>query len=220
MSGFSRDLARFGSGRALYGLLVRRLQKHCGIRLFAINTRPFKADAPVTVLPDGHSIRYLDSTDLEAVYAKPALAITPAMAQAARDRGDVCIGYFAGGQLVSYYWCAFGATPMEDGWWVRFPAGYAYSYKGLTLPSYRGQHLQHRLTEVNERTQSRRGCHDNIEYIAVHNFASRTSSARSGNRTIGYAGFVRWRGIRRAFHSPGARRLGFRIFRPGDAPPG
>ncbi len=225
MGGFSQDLKRFGPARALCGLVMRRLQKHCGIHLFAINSRPFDPQAPVDVLPEGHSIRYLDATDLEGPAADPVLAIAPAMAQAALARGDVCVGYFVHDRLVSYYWCAFGETPMEDGWWVRFPAGYAYSYKGLTLPAYRGQHLQHRLTHVNERTQSKRGYHSNIEYIAVHNLASRAASERSGNRTIGYAGFLRWLGvpgrgaIRRAFHSAGARRVGFRIFRPGQTTP-
>jgi hypothetical protein len=130
------------------------------------------------------------------------------------DRGDVCIGYFDQGRLVSYFWCGFEAAPMEAGLWVRVPPKYSYAYKALTVESHRGRRLQHLLTNVSDRELVKHGLTYNIEYIATYNFPQRTASARYGNKTIGIAGFVKWGNVVMPFHSPGVKSHRFEFFVP------
>lgn len=191
---------------------MRFFGRYLGLHVFAINARPLDPDAPLDDLPPGESIRYLEARDFEGIYRSPELNISEAMASAALARGDRCIGYFDGSDLVSYFWCASEPTPMEAGLWVRFPNGFSYAYKALTSASHRGRRLQQALTHANDLALTKAGFTHNIEYIASHNYPQLTASARYGNRTIGYAGYLTRRGHTTPFHSPGVRRSGFKLY--------
>jgi len=200
--------------RSLYGWAMRIEERLLGIHVFAINARALDPSAPADALPAGDSIRYLARSDLTEVCSSPELDISRGMATSAFDRGDRCIGYFEQDKVVSYFWCAFGPTPMEAGLWVRFPPCHSYAYKALTLPSHRGRRLQQVLTHASDRALTAEGFTHNIEYIATHNFSQLAASARYGNQTVGYAGYVVWKGRARPFHSRGASAYGFLMFNP------
>jgi len=205
-------LHRWGLKKTLYRSLMRLLERYLGLHVFAINARELDPNAPLAELPPGESIRYLEPQDFDEIYRSPKLNISQAMASDALARGDRCIGYFDGSDLVSYFWCATAPTPMEAGLWVRFPAGFSYAYKALTLASHRGRRLQQALTHANDVTLTKAGLTHNIEYIAGYNYPQLTASARYGNRTLGYAGYLARRGRTLLLHSPGVRHSGFKIF--------
>lgn len=193
---------------------MRTLASRFNVHVFLINSRPLDAFTNLDDIPPGHEIRYLTRADAAKVSEQADLNLPGVFVEAAFDRGDVCIGYFDGGRLVSYFWCGFDAVPMEEGLWVRVPPDYSYAYKALTLASYRGRHLQHYLTAASDCELIKLGRTHNIEYIATHNFPQRAASARYGNRTVGIAGYVKWRSRLWPFHSRGVRATGFEFFIP------
>ena len=211
---FNADRHRWGLWNAISGRFMRILASKFGVHLFLINFRPLDADAFLQDIPPGEEIRYLKRDDLHQVDKEPGLNLSSSFAEAAFKRGDVCIGYFDQGRLVSYFWCGFEAVPMEAGLWVRVPPNYSYAYKALTVESHRGRRLQQLLTNASDRKLAERGLTHNIEYIATYNFPQRIASARYGNRTIGIAGFVKWGTLVRPFRSPGVRAHGFEFFLP------
>jgi hypothetical protein len=204
------DFKHFGYGRTLLARAYRALES-LGVQVLLINSRRLDPAAPEPSLPAGHAIRYLECADLPQIERHADLNISRQFAEAAFARGDCCIGYFAGNALVSYFWCSFAEAPMVPGLTVQVPKGYSYAYKALTLASHRGQHLQERLTHASDRALTARGLHSNIEYMAAHNLAQRSASARYGNRTLGHALLLRAMGRRRVLRSPGARRIGFEV---------
>lgn len=211
---FAADRRRWGLFKASYGAIARWLAARLGVHLLLIHCRPLGNAPPAGPLPPGHEIRYLTADDLGQVAEDGNLNLPASFARAAFDRGDVCMGYFDCGRLVSYFWSGFEAVPMQAGLWVRVPAGHSYAYKALTLEAYRGRHLQRLTLEANDRELTRRGLTHNVEYVAPHNFAQRAASARYGNTVVGLAGFARWGSRVIPFHSRGVKALGFRLFLP------
>jgi len=213
MSEFRADWQRWGATKAIYARILIRLERYLGVHIFLINSRPLNPETDAAVLPDGHSVRYLEPSDIDVIDANPELQLSAASIQAALERGDICIGYFDESALVSYFWCGFSTVPMERGLWVQVPPReYSYAYKALTLESHRGHRLQNVLTQANDALLTRRGFKFNIEYIAPHNFAQRAASARYGNRTMGIAGYISLFGRVVSFRSPAIKKLKFRFF--------
>ena len=153
--------------------------------------------------------------DHSAAIANSSLGLDRAFLDQALARGDVCIGYFVGGALVSCFWCGFDRVPADGELMVRVPTGHSYAYKAMTLLSHRGQRLQQQLTAANDRLLCEQGFTHNIEYIEVSNFPQRRASLRYGNRTIGLAGYVANRRGPWVFHSPRVKRVGFAFERVG-----
>ena len=210
----SADRHHWGLWNSIFGRFMRLLASRLGVHVFLINSRPLNADAFLEDIPPGEEIRYLKREDLDPADKEPGLSLLKSFAEAAFERGDVCIGYFDQDQLVSYFWCGFEAVPMEAGLWVRVPPNYSYAYKALTVGSHRGRRLQQLLTNASDRELAKRGLTHNIEYIATYNFPQRVASARYGNKTIGIAGYVKWGALVRPFRSPGVKSHGFEFFEP------
>ncbi len=211
---FSADRRRWGLIRASYGAWFRFLASPLGVHVFLIHLRPLRNAPPTARLPADHRIRHLTDDDVERVAQDPALNLPESFARAALERGDVCIGYFDRGRLVSYFWSGFESVPMEAGLWVRVPRKHAYAYKALTLDAYRGRHLQRHLLEANDRELVQRGLTHNLEYVAPQNFAQRAASARYGNTVIGMAGYAKWGKRVIPFRSPRVKARGFEFYQP------
>lgn len=211
---FEADHHRWGLIRASYGAVMRFLASRLGVHVFLIHRRPLRNAAPAGRLPADQKIRYLTPDDIERLSADPKLEISADAAAAALDRGDLCIGYFDRGRLVSYFWSGFDAVPMEDGLWARVPDRHACAYKALTLAAYRGRHLQRFLLEANDRELIQRGLTYNVTWVAPHNFAQRAASARHGNVVIGIAGYTRWGKRVMPFCSRRVRACGFEFYQP------
>lgn len=79
--------------------------------------------------------------ELEALAGDPAYELGERALRVARERGDFCVGVFAAGRLLSYCFNARAPTQVDTELRFRFPTGWLYHYKALTLPDWRGRRL-------------------------------------------------------------------------------
>ncbi len=214
LDNFRQDLRRWGWTKSLYVRVIRRAEKYLGFRLFVVHTRPLDPNAPANPVPSGCVVRALGVQELIQFARDPRLGMTADSIRAATGRGDICFGYLEHGVLVAYAWIATKATPAEAGLWVRFAAAHSYAYKALTVPSHRGRHLQEHVVHLMDRWQTSHGCRYNIDYIHTTNLPSIAADRRYGNRPVGYAGYLKWRGRMIPFRSRGAKARGFEFFTP------
>ncbi len=206
---FGARVERWGWRRVVLAALYQRMLRLTGLHLFVINSRPLDVAMPMPELPANHQVRRLQPVDDDPAVANPALGLNAEFLQQARARGDICIGYFDQGELVSYFWCGFNRVPADPGIAVKVPPRYSYAYKAMTLASHRGRHLQQILTAANDKLLCQEGYTHNIEYIDVANFPQRRASARYGNRTIGLAAYIERDQGHWIVHSPGVKKVGF-----------
>ncbi|MFO1376682.1 MAG: hypothetical protein U1F14_06745 [Steroidobacteraceae bacterium] len=210
------DLRRWGLLRSLYRRIMRRLAPVLNVS-FAVS-RPLGV-REVRLTCAGCSIRIATREDLARAAANPALQMTPAFVDHALSRGDICAAAFDGEDMVAYTWRAFVATRHKDDVWLSFRPPYRYGYKALTLPAWRGRHLQEAISPFADQLCIERGHTMAIGFIETHNYASLTSCGRTGDEKIGVIGYLRVAGRVFPFRSPGARRAGFGFVWKPDARP-
>ena len=117
---------------------------------------------------------------------------------------------FVGERLAAFGWVGYSGVPHQRDIWVEFAPGYRYNYKSFTHRDFRGQHLRGSFGALAVRDQAEGTTHS-ICFVESHNFSSTQAELRTGGTRIGFAGYVRVFGRPRCFHSPGARRAGFRF---------
>lgn len=203
---FWQDISRWGVLRALHMWVMPRLASVLQVS-YAL-TRPLGHRQAVHSHA-GCSIRIVTLQDLEAASAERGMDLDPEAFRRAIDRGDICVGAFDGDRLVAYTWRAFQTAPHNNGLWVQFRPPFRYGYKALTLPAYRGLHLQEAMAPLLDEMSIRRGYTHAISFIETHNHPSLRMSLRSGNRIVGLIGYVRVFGRYFPFRSRGAANLGF-----------
>lgn len=189
------------------------LQARCGLEICRIVTRPLgsasKHSAPADV-----RFRFLSEPQLLPHCADPELELSQRQVRDAFRRGDLCVGAYDAGKLVGYQWLALGATPHVRGVWVEFDRRSRYSYKKFVRPDYRGRRIAEGLSTHADQLCRELGRTSTIGFIRLDNDASWRASARLGSRTVGYAGYLPIGDRIIAFRSPGARRCGFRFYKP------
>ena len=132
---------------------------------------------------------------------------------AALARGDVCYAIFDEfDEMAAFGWRSYSTAPHADGLWVGFQHPYRYGYKAYTLPRYRGQHI--RNARALDYICLDRGKTHAIGFVELHNFPSIEAGKRARNQRIGYAGYMNAFGWTIPFRTRGARRHGFRFYRP------
>jgi len=200
------DLRRWGLLRSLYRRLMRRVAPFLQVS-FAL-THPLGRNE-IRQTHAGCSLRVATREELLRATANPALQLTPAFVDHALSRGDICTAAFHGEDMVAYTWRAFVPTRHKDDVWLTFEPPYRYGYKALTLPAWRGRHLHEAISPLADQLCIERGHTMAIGFIETHNYASLTSSRRTGDEKIGVIGYLRIAGRVFPFRSPGARRAGF-----------
>ena len=204
------DLKRWGWMRSLLLRIVSRLRTHAGIHLYRVGLRPLvKAEHRL----DGISVRIAQPEELLTAAHDPELDMRPDFVRSALARGDFAIGAFEGDRLVGYAWRTLTAAPDVDGLWVRVERPCHYIYKGFTLPSHRGKHIQVAIPAFSDRYFMEQGYTSEVGIVDVANFASLSNGKRLGRRKAGYAGYVKWFGRCLPFRSPGAKKIGFELFK-------
>ena len=205
------DLKRWGWMRSLLLRIVSRLRTHAGIHLYRVGLRPLvKAEHRL----DGISVRIAQPEELLTAAHDPELDMRPDFVLSALARGDFAIGAFEGDRLVGYAWRTFTAAPDVDGLWVRVERPCHYIYKGFTRPLHRGKHIQVAIPAFSDRCFLELGYTSEVGIVDIANFASLTNGKRVGRRKIGYAGYVKWFGRCLPFRTPGAKKIGFELFKP------
>lgn len=196
--------------------LLPRLKRHCGLEICRVVGRPLLRDRAPSP-PAGIHFGIVNEAQLLPHCAHAELELSERHVREASARGDLCVGAFDGGRLVGYQWLAFRPTPHVGGVWVEFDPRARYSYKKFVHPDYRGQRIAAGLSSHADGLCRLLGRRATVGFIRLDNHASWRASARLGSRTIGYAGYFSLGSGFLAFRSSGARRCGFRFFRPADA---
>lgn len=200
---------RWGLRAALYLKLMNALKRFVGLHLYAVQVGSHDAGRSPAV-PPNYELRILTSREISNHVDVPRLDFRSAFVANALARGDLCIGAFDRGRLAAYTWRALsGPVAHRGGWEVTWKSGLVYRYKSLTLPEYRGLHLDAALSKNIDRHLAERGYPMGLSFVETVNLSSLRSVARKGRRCIGYAGYVDRFGFHIPFRTPGCRALGF-----------
>jgi hypothetical protein len=178
--------------------------------LCRVHVREHRTEAPAAV---DCVVRIATRTELMSAAGDPAMSLRPESIDAALSRGDICVAAFDGNRIVAYVWRSFSTAPHIEGLWVRFDRPYRYGYKALTLPEFRGRHLQDALALSTDALCNERGFTKGVGIVESHNYPSVRSDLRRGNRLAGWAGYFSLFGKVYPFRSPGARKHTFRFVR-------
>jgi GNAT superfamily N-acetyltransferase len=206
-------MERVQSPMRLVALLAPRLKRYLGLWICRVMSRPLGGVAPGAhnpqvanrLMTEAEMLGYCDDCELE---------LTPEKVRSAFGRGALCVGALHDDALLGYIWLAFGSTPHVGGVWVDFPPDARYSYKSFVRPLWRGRRIAAGLAAHADELCLKRGRTRTVAFIELHNYASIRSAERMGTKTVGFAGYLICLGMVLAFHSPGARRFGFRFHKP------
>ena len=103
--------------------------------------------------------------------------------EAALARGDVCVAAFEANQLVSYNWRAVrGPVRHTANWEVIWDPGLVYRYKALTMPDYRGLHINETLAKTINRHLAKQGYLMGLSFVECTNLSSMRTLQRKGGR--------------------------------------
>jgi GNAT superfamily N-acetyltransferase len=198
-------------------MLMRRLARHAGLRVFRVFAR--RLEAGETPMPaSALNYRLMAERDLLAFCDEAAFDLRAWKVRAAYGRGDICVGAFDGTILAGYCWFAFSAAPHLDGVWLDFPRNVVYTYKSYVRPALRGQRIAAALYRFADDLFLERGRNLTIICVESHNAPSIAAAKRSGFSTAGYAGYVTRGGRMLAWRSPAAARFGLRFYVPPSEP--
>lgn len=205
---FSKQYQRWGLTKAAYSSLMATLSKWFGLHVAILNTREMNNLTEAPEVPQDYRVKILDHAELAIAATQPELDMSPEFIAKAVADGGYCAGAFHKDQLVSYVWRAYNSTLIHDHLLLNFPSPIRYGYKALTLPEYRGLHLQHAITLHSERSDREAGYRIHLGFIETHNYASIISDERRGNRVFGYLIWINNRFVNCSYVSRTARERG------------
>lgn len=194
------------------------MKRAFGLHLYAVQASPSDSGGEMPRLPPEIDVRILAPAIIRDHVGRDGLDFRRESVEAALARGDVCVGAFAGEQLVSYSWRATrGPVPHTPEWDVVWNPGLVYRYKALTLPNYRGLHINEALAKTIDRHLAKQGHLVGVSFVEVVNLPSMRTLARKGRRRVGYAGYFQRFGLHIPFRTTGCRAYGFAFRHSSDA---
>jgi GNAT superfamily N-acetyltransferase len=138
---------------------------------------------------DGYRLRTLapaDAADISRITLLKTSATTTA-AIAARMAHAVCVGAFAGGELVAYTWIGFDGVPTPGSgrqWLFGFKPDEACLFDLYVVPAHRGQRIAMLLRDRVTGILVHRGCRRAYSVSLAFNRATRRFKARIGSREV------------------------------------
>jgi len=201
---------RFGLLATLHDFCISAIEKIVRFRLLLIYVH--KNLGPINTPPiPGLDIRVMSAEELEAHVGAPGLDLPRSHIEQALANGDKCIGAFLDNQLCSYAWYAHNASTSSNRLVTRFSSDYAYTYKNLTLPAYRGRGIQRWVKNYALSLYQAEGKKGVIVAIDSNNFSSRRTTAAVGAKVTAY--FAYFLGQKRyvGFNVWGSKKLGYRL---------
>ena len=130
--------------------------------------------------PAGYAHRFLEADEVRRHAGAPGLDLSPEFADGALLKGDRCYGILDGDRLVSYFWYARTPTLVTDELELDFDPGWAYAYKGYTIPEYRGRRLYGYGSAEACRALVAGGARGCVTLVDANNFPSLRSMQRTG----------------------------------------
>jgi hypothetical protein len=194
----------YGWVQTIYAACMRRLAQ-AGFHLFIVELGDDRPDITSPRLPDGYSAR---ATGLEELWPWVGndYGLSESFLRGAIVRGDRCVANFFNGELVGYGFVTQVGAPVTDQLEVVID-------ERLVYPDHRRKHLSHARGRLNRQffplTEGRR----TVDYVAVHNLASKLKHPDIHPVRLGYCGYIRLFGREYPFTQPTPRRFGFRLVR-------
>ncbi len=205
---FAQRKDDWGLARTLYWYVMAAADKVLGLRLHYVFVGPTFANMQPVELPPGYSNRQVQLHELDA-YAGRLPELDEAFLHGARERGDLCVGSFYGGELVGFSFLTSTRVRATDKLDVVVPTGFTYSYKSWTQPQHRRASLAgSRLFVMNQVHGNRLPA---LFYIETHNYPSLLRSYRPPREQrmhMGYIGWFGWFGRQFPFASRRAKWIG------------
>ena len=196
---------------------MMRLERWFGVRVFRVRSRPLVQTPRLPPLPAGWSIREVSHSQMRVLAQDPELDLAMDFVEWAIANSATMTTVFEHERAVAYAFAIAGSAPAGDGVAVRCEHPYRYSFKSYTRPEHRGKRLSTYTSLGSDAAFMRRGFTHAISYARTSNYGSMRTEAGKGNRVIGIAGYVIFRGVRFTFHSRGCRRVGFAFFDPASS---
>lgn len=201
---------RFGLLATLHDFCISAISKiiHFRLLLIYVHSELRPIDSPP--IP-GLDIRVMSAEELEPYIGAPGLDLPRSHIDQALANEDRCIGAFLNGQLCSYAWYAHNASTSSNRLVTSFGSDYAYAYKNLTLPAYRGRGIQrwvknYALSLYQE--QDKKGV---IVAIDSNNFSSRRTTAAVGAKVMAWYAYFLGEKHYLGFNIWGSRKLEYRL---------
>ena len=204
--------AEHGWAAGLHDVAKKAVSRVVPLRIMkAVELTVDTLDKEFLDLPTGMTGGFLDEAGLRTLATDPKHDLDDDFLRDVLAKGDLCYAIFDGDKLAAYGWYARGPTRISPSLVLHFDPAFAYMYKGLPLPAYRGKRLHAvgmaRALVGLERT----GAQGIVSYIESNNFASRKSCERLGYRDVGTIYVVGAPGRERAWATGNASRYGLRV---------
>lgn len=214
LSAYTRVYQRFGLLACIHDLIISLINKFIACRVLVIYV---KDSADEHSIPSDLDIHPLNQAELNDYADQPQLELPSFFLREAIANGDECFGAFINGELCGYAWYATRPSTSANGVTAAFSTAYAYAYKNLTLPNYRGRAIQKYIKQYTVAYYQRQGKKGLIVGIESQNFASRASTAGAGARIVGYYAWIQRDNKLLCFGSPGSRLHEFRLYKNSGA---
>lgn len=174
--------------------LLRLFNKHLGLNLWAIQTRPLDPNFRVSAdMAAKYSFKRLSIEEALEAALEPDLQISESFVRQAFAKGDTCDATFEGTRLVAYAWrTTRRAVVNQDLSLQLHGTGFRYGYKIFVSPQYRGLRISYSNARYHDPLYVHAGINKDIGYIDLHNTLSLKNAYRDPNRTcIGFAGYLK-----------------------------
>ncbi len=193
------------------------MKRAFGLHLHVVQVSSSDSGGDMPRLPPGIEVRILTPEEIRSYVGREGLDFRQASVEAALARGDVCVAAFEANQLVSYNWRAIrGPVRHTANWEVIWDPGLVYRYKALTMPDYRGLHINEALAKTIDRHLAKQGYLMGLSFVECINLSSMRTLQRKGRTRVGYAGYFQRFGLFVPFRTVGCRAYGFAFRRHMD----
>ena len=200
-----------------YVALLNVMKRVFGLHLYAVQVSSSDSGGEMPRLPREIEVRILSPDEIRSYVGRAGLDFRQASVEKALARGDVCVAAFKANELVSYNWRAVrGPVPHTPNWEVIWEPGLVYRYKALTLPDYRGLHINEALAKTIDRHLATQGYVMGLSFVECTNLSSMRTLKRKGRIRVGYAGYFQRFGVFVPFRTVGCRAYGFAFRRHTD----
>lgn len=201
---------RFGVFATLHDFVISAIEKIIRFRLLLIYVHSELRPIDSPPIP-GLAIRVMSAEELEGYTGAAGLNLPRSHIKQALANGDKCIGAFLDSQLCSYAWYAYNPSTSSNRLVTYFGSDYAYAYKNLTLPAYRGRGIQRWVKNYALSLYQSEGKKGVIVAIDSNNFSSRRTTASVGARIKAYYVYFLGKKCYLGFNVWGSKKLGYRL---------
>lgn len=210
VAGYKAIYQRFGVTAMLHDFAISSIEKIIRFRVIFLYLHRELNDLSESK-PSNLDIHEMSREELEAYIDKPGLDLPRSHVNQALANGDKCLGAFMDGELCSYAWYAENPSTSSNRLTTYFSSDYAYAYKNLTLPAYRGRHIQRWVKNYALSLYQSLGKEGILIAIDSQNFSSRRTTASVGAEVIGYYVYFLGKKTYKGFNVKGCQKVGYSL---------